>query len=547
MPKRVLVLDVQILQTAAFDRGMGKYTLSLLKALTHSEAFSRKYRFILLFNNNLLNNVDHIRRIEESAPNSKSVFLDLPVNIAADTEAKYQNAQERITGFVVSQLKINKHVDYLITAPFFVDFASVFPAIQNIGKYSLVYDLIPYRIWRKQRIFPDEIYFKHFKLFLDANHLFTISQAVNQDLVNILGIDSDKVTTIDGGPFEIPQNHNSKERLKSDPFILYPSAPIIHKNNERAIQGFEIFNRKHNNKYKLILTSNFDSATRSRLSKLSDNVIFSGNVSDQELAYYYQTADALLFASLSEGLGMPVLEAVFNDLPVACSRIPVLEEISSKSFYLFDPLKPKEIADALTSCVAHSGWRLKHQGYKAIRSKYTWERAAKILGDQISKQLSNEPQMKEQLLVIAKDPSGNTPSARMLEFIYAALCQHYDVVCHLQTVRRSQLPSYVPFVKAGTNNDDLNKFTKVLAIGISPKIMPKPVAAQKILQLRTGRISVVERALRRVLPINQINIKSRKFFIDKGLNLPGWNYYLNKNQNPLSASELVTHIKNRLK
>lgn len=219
-----------------------------------------------------------------------------------------------------------------ITSPFFAGYAAVFPEIESVRKYSIVYDLIPQKIWYMQRIFPDDIYSKHFELFIQADGLLTISNAVREDLIQ-LGIAEEKLVSIDGGPFSRPLSTNAKlpATLKA-PYILMPSAPIVHKNNERAVRAFKLFNRANDNRYRLCITSNFDEDTRTRLHALSDNVFFTGNISDEELATAYSRADTVLFPSLSEGLGMPVLEASYYNVPVACSLIPVLSELSSEDF-----------------------------------------------------------------------------------------------------------------------------------------------------------------------------------------------------------------------
>ena len=114
-----------------------------------------------------------------------------------------------------------------------------------------------------------------------------------------------------------------------------------------------MFNKSQGNKYKLILTSTFDESSQKLLRQLSSNIIFTGNVSDSELVQLYRHCACLLFASLIEGLGMPVLEAVTNDRPVACSNIDVLTEISKLAFYLFDPYQPDQIAKALSSAISN--------------------------------------------------------------------------------------------------------------------------------------------------------------------------------------------------
>ena len=71
-----------------------------------------------------------------------------------------------------------------------------------------------------------------------------------------------------------------------------------------------------------------------------------GRVSQDELVELYRRASALVFPSLYEGFGQPVLEALACACPVACSDLPPLREVAGDSAVYFDPLDPESIASA---------------------------------------------------------------------------------------------------------------------------------------------------------------------------------------------------------
>jgi glycosyltransferase involved in cell wall biosynthesis len=70
---------------------------------------------------------------------------------------------------------------------------------------------------------------------------------------------------------------------------------------------------------------------------------------DNDLEYLYQRANALVFPSLAEGFGLPIVEAMQRGLPVICSDIPVFREIADGCATFIDPFDPTELADAVRS------------------------------------------------------------------------------------------------------------------------------------------------------------------------------------------------------
>jgi glycosyltransferase involved in cell wall biosynthesis len=80
---------------------------------------------------------------------------------------------------------------------------------------------------------------------------------------------------------------------------------------------------------------------------LGDAVVLTGFVSSDDLAALYQSCQALVFPSLYEGFGMPVVEAMAFGKPVLCSNLTSLPEVVGDAALLFDPRKPDEIARSI--------------------------------------------------------------------------------------------------------------------------------------------------------------------------------------------------------
>lgn len=513
---RRLVIDCQILQTPAYDRGMGKYTLSLLEAFLEANDNNKYYQEIqLLFNNNLEKSKQRINNIEKRLKDTENIFLDLPTDLSVDLHKKYSQAQNSLTEFIQKTTTKSTDTDFLITAPFFVDFAATFPANDSVRKFSIVYDLIPHKIWHLQRIFPDDIYFNHYKLFLEADFLFTISNAVKDDLKKLVGIPAHKIKSIDGGPFERLIKKKSKHFMRDAvrPYILMPSAPIVHKNNERAVQGFEQFNKKHNYKYNLYITSTFDNTTKTKLKVLSKNVVFTGNVTDTALAEAFNDSEAVLFPSLAEGLGMPVLEAALYNIPVACSDIPVLSELSDTAFYQFDPSDPAAIAVGLERAVNKVNWQQRLDAYKNLLKKYTWERTADLLMSGIRTVEPNKRSSKKLNLVMPR-PNHDSPAGYLGELVYAGLNHDYEVGLKFSDNLPQDAPAYVAHLpESELQAAPVITFTNKRRSFMGLKFQKPQVNITNELDGHTQNLT----------------INAKRIFLDKALQLKAWRYYDSSN------------------
>jgi glycosyltransferase involved in cell wall biosynthesis len=227
-----------------------------------------------------------------------------------------------------------------------------------------------------------------------------------------------------------------------------PSGNDLRKNNARAIQGFEEFrSQQDNEEVWLVITSFFDDHTKRTLERLSGHVVFTGNVSEAELKWLYENAEALLFATEYEGLGLPVLEAAEVNMPVVCSSLSVFDEISPTAFYYFDERNPSSIAEALRQCYAKQDLESRLSEYPAILKKYSWQRTAKTaLGAMESIKVVMLPN-KPRLAVFAPNPTGYSAIGKVVMLTHDALSSIFDVDYYLEegrTQKEFSRPSFLP-------------------------------------------------------------------------------------------------------
>jgi glycosyltransferase involved in cell wall biosynthesis len=126
---------------------------------------------------------------------------------------------------------------------------------------------------------------------------------------------------------------------------------------------------------------NYDD-TLSHMAELKDSVYFPGYVTDAELVALYQMATCLVFPSLYEGFGLPVLEAMSAGCPVITSNTSSLPEVAGNAGLLVDPLHAADIAQALYTILTNDMVRLRliHDGHQQA-ARFSWETTASITRD----------------------------------------------------------------------------------------------------------------------------------------------------------------------
>lgn len=98
------------------------------------------------------------------------------------------------------------------------------------------------------------------------------------------------------------------------------------------------------------------------------------DASDAEVQFAYRSASALLFPTMAEGYGLPLIEAAYFDLPVICSDLPVLRELAGENALYFEKGNPGSAANAIRQFLAGNA----RPDPKKIR-RLTWDESAQQL------------------------------------------------------------------------------------------------------------------------------------------------------------------------
>lgn len=263
------------------------------------------------------------------------------------------------------------------TAPTYYD-----PKVPSV---SIVYDLqfMAY----PQFFLPDDLFYRqqHFENTVRlSSHIVTISDFVRQTVLENTSLSPQQVTSLPIGlvrPLLVPSEEHTQEILSAlgltkKRFLLYPANFWLHKNHEMLLVAFQRFlKRNPSTDLKLVCTGALEERRNeltffaSRM-KLDDSVLFPGFLSEEDLGALYQTAQALIFPSLYEGFGIPILEAMSVGIPVLCSQVASLPEVAGDAAIYFNPGSPQQIADAIQKIEEDTEYRelLIEQGIDRLKN-----------------------------------------------------------------------------------------------------------------------------------------------------------------------------------
>lgn len=430
---KIIIFDAQVFQSTARLRGMGHYSLALIESMFKNKLFLYKKSYILL-NKNLSVHEETLSRLKAIAPGAVFIFEDLltPYTIDDNNFKNIQLENENRVEKIVTDLKNKNSVtdfDFVIPSLFIDQTCVVFP---KSGLRILVfYDLIPlqfYSYYSQASHFSN--YLIRFKTLYEADLIWTISNTVLNDLKINLGISDSKLINIRGASISRNSKHSLNPSSYADfRFVLMPTGDDFRKNNLNAVKSFELFLKKNNIKdLKLVITSYFDKNIKNELQKISRNIIFTDEISDEILKYLYKKCELLLFISRYEGLGLPILESIDEKKPIVCSLIPSFLEMSPNAFYYCDTDDIEDISNALTDAYRKKDFDDKLKDYVSITNVFNWKKSATEALTSISNYNHKPAKIKKlNIAIFSPAPSSLATPGKFTLLEHAAMMEYFNI------------------------------------------------------------------------------------------------------------------------
>ena len=237
-------------------------------------------------------------------------------------------------------------------------------------------DKNPVVFWIKQQIYK----WVNKKVAKKSSHIITISNFVKNDLIKFTGVNPEKITVTLESADELPKGNEPADELIGKKFIMYIGRPTPHKNLRRLIDAFALLQEKYPD-LTLALAGKKDSNYARHETYVNEhgikNVVFTGFISDEQLRWMYENTAVYCFPSLSEGFGLPGLEAMLHGAPVASSTATCLPETHGDAAHYFDPFSVEDIAKSIDDILSDDKLRneLVKKGKKHVKT-FSWQRMA---------------------------------------------------------------------------------------------------------------------------------------------------------------------------
>ena len=229
-----------------------------------------------------------------------------------------------------------------------------------------------------------------------AAEIITVSEATRADLCDIYDIPPEKVTAVLSGvdtaiysPASEADVATTKQEFGIDgPYLLFVGGLEPRKNLRMLLRAFSHLPSEI--RPTLVLAGApvhwipggpeiMTSAMRALSSEVQDKVVLTGYVTEAQKVALLTGAEALVYPSVYEGFGMPVLEAMGCGTPVLTSNLSSLPEVAGEDAVLVDPYETSSIAEGMARLITDEALRdrLRRAGL-ARAARFSWEETARM-------------------------------------------------------------------------------------------------------------------------------------------------------------------------
>ncbi|HEY9798907.1 MAG TPA: glycosyltransferase family 1 protein [Leptolyngbyaceae cyanobacterium] len=331
-----------------------------------------------------VNLLPHLKKLDPTLLISQNLSgyncYPVPANQTAE-----QGTKGHLRRLVWTQLQLPKIYHQLRAQLLFSPLPEA-PLYSNCRFVVMAHDLIPLRF--PKRFSPLTPYHRYYvpQVLKQAQHVICNSQATADDIINFYKIPASKITPI---PLAHDRTHFRYLNLPTRNYFLYIGRQDPYKNLQRLITAFAALPNKD---YELWLAGPTDKRYTPLLQAqveelgITHRVKFLNYVDYSQLPTIINGAIALVFPSLWEGFGFPVLEAMACGTPVITSNLSSLPEVAGDAAILINPYNTAEITDAMQQLANDTELRsqLSIKGI-ARANQFSWEKTGQATVEVLSR------------------------------------------------------------------------------------------------------------------------------------------------------------------
>lgn len=394
-----IAIDIQGIQSQSRTRGIGRYTLSLVKAILANHG---SHEIVLVLNGYFVEAVRQIRDDFRSIIPENDIKIWYPSNDISFNQGGIE--KKRLAAEVTREfflLEINP--DVILVCSLFEGLSdpvavTVNKFIHSIPTVVVLYDLIP--LIHKDNYLPNIIlkdwYFDRIENIKRADFLLSISESSRIEAIEYLNFPENKITNISAAvdenfrPIRLSEEVERSLRLRfglSRSFLMYTGGLDDRKNVENLIRAYAALSSELRTKHQLAIVCNLGAQKHSfellcdDLNLRPGEVVFTGYVLEEDLLNLYNLCYCFIFPSWHEGFGLPVLEAMSCGRAVIGSNSTSIKELLELDAARFDPFDVHSISKLITKTLVDDEFRKKLEHYSIQRAKnFSWNlTAAKVI------------------------------------------------------------------------------------------------------------------------------------------------------------------------
>ncbi len=216
-----------------------------------------------------------------------------------------------------------------------------------------------------------------------SDSIIAVSNSTKKDLIKLFKIIPEKINVIHHGiDHQIFNKNNKKNKIVEglEPYILYVGNRHLYKNFDTLLKAY-VRNEQLKKQYNIVLFGGEKLSTDEKQFIKKNEIeskIFLFEGSDYLLSSFYNSASVLVYTSIYEGFGMPILEAMACGCPVIAGNNSSIPEVSENACLLIDQIEREDILENEMHKLLSNNDLLLEYSKRGIKqaSKFTWEKCA---------------------------------------------------------------------------------------------------------------------------------------------------------------------------
>lgn len=392
-----IVIDMQGAQTESRFRGIGRYTLSLAQSIVRN---CGEHEIILVLNGLFPSTIEPIRVAFDGLLPQENIRVWYAPDPVRECEAG-NNGRREVAERIREAFLACLQPDVVFVPSLFEGFVD--DAVTSIGLFApdiqtavTIHDLIPL-LNPQSYLKPNPIYEQHYHRKIEslkrASAWLSVSDSSAREAIDCIGTRNALITNTSEGCDSIFRKIPIVERdgrvfLQhygiTLPFVMYSGGSDSRKNLPRLIRAYANLPQALRNGHQLVMVGKMPEGDIQELKDVAHSVrmraeelIFTGYVTDDELAQFYNLCKLFVFPSWHEGFGLPALEAMSCGAAVIGANASSVPEVIGYADALFDPFDEVAITEKMTKALSNEEFRVQlvANGMK-MAGVFCWDKSA---------------------------------------------------------------------------------------------------------------------------------------------------------------------------